>query len=123
MALKVGLLPCSGACNVGMMTTKATIRVIEEDPEIGFVCALGLPLGIERIIRNAQANDRFIALNGCPMKCATRVLKGVGIGVDREVLVLKTFCPEKTKDFEDETGMDRLMETVLGHVRELKEAK
>ncbi|MEW5866504.1 MAG: hypothetical protein AB1774_06540 [Bacillota bacterium] len=37
---KIGVLPCSGACNVGMMTTRAVVEVASERPDVGFVCAL-----------------------------------------------------------------------------------
>jgi len=106
---KIGILPCSGACNVGMMTTKAVVRMCKSREDVDFVCALGLPLGIEGIISNARGFDRTISLNGCEIRCASRSLEAPGIRVDREFIVTRDFGIKKNKDFSsEEEGLDRI---------------
>ena len=118
---KVGVLPCSGACNVGMMTAKTTVDMCEEFENVGFVCALGLPLGIPSIIANGKKLDRNIAVNGCEMRCATKSLEAAALPVDREVVLTGDFHLKKTKSFKDEEGLDRVKERVRALVQELSE--
>ncbi len=58
--MKIGILPFQGACNVGMMTNKVALRFVDNET-VNMVCPLGLPLGIEHIIKMATANDKHIA--------------------------------------------------------------
>ncbi|NLI16234.1 MAG: hypothetical protein GX409_08130, partial [candidate division Zixibacteria bacterium] len=76
---KIGILPCGGACNVGMLTIKATIAMVKENEAVKYVCPLGLPLGIQSIIAKAKQSDKFIAINGCEMECASKALQAVSI--------------------------------------------
>lgn len=62
---KVGLLPCFGACNIDMITTKSVINVLNKKENTDFVCVLGLLLGIEGIIENGKSSDSYIAVNVC----------------------------------------------------------
>lgn len=113
----IGILPCSGACNVGIMTTKATVKACETHENVNFVCALGLPLGIPGIIENAKKSNVYLALNGCEIKCATKALESVGIKPDDEIVVLEKCDMKKNKNFSDETGLDVLMEEVENFIQ------
>jgi len=117
---KIGILPCSGACNVGMMTTKVVVRMCKSREDVGFICALGLPLGIEGIIGNARKFDRNISLNGCEIRCASRSLEAAGIQVDREFIVTRDFGIKKNKDLSEEEGMDRINAQLEKTVDELQ---
>lgn len=110
---KIGVLPCSGACNVGMLTTKATVNAIKRDPDIGFVCALGLPLGIDGIISQARQNESFVALNGCPVKCSTKALSIAKIPAREEIVVSEEYGITKNKNFDDETCLEDLTARLL----------
>ena len=59
--------------------------MIEKNPDIQFVCALGLPLGIPGIINTAMQSNVHIALNGCEVRCAIKALGSASIPVDDEV--------------------------------------
>jgi uncharacterized metal-binding protein len=65
-------MPCSGDCNVGQISAKAVVEAIQRRPDqIGFVCALGLPLRIPGIVKKAHENyNRHVAVNGCSVACA-----------------------------------------------------
>lgn len=115
----VGILPCSGACNVGQMTAKAVIAMTERHKNINFVCALGLPLGIPGIIANGKKADHFIALNGCDVRCSSKALASAEIPVDREVVVTHDLGIAKNKKFRDEEGLDKLLAKTEEFVREL----
>ncbi len=109
--MKVGILPCQGACNVGMMTNKVALHFVD-NKTVNMVCPLGLPLGIENIIKMAAANDKHIALNGCSVKCSSKSLEAAGFNEYEELALTEDFKIEKNKNFHDETNMDKIKEEV-----------
>ncbi|MFZ5975970.1 MAG: putative zinc-binding protein [Bacillota bacterium] len=111
--MKIGILPCQGACNVGAMTNKAALKLVDNET-INMVCPLGLPLGIQNIVDMAASNDKHIALNGCPIKCASKSLAAAGFPVYEEITVTD-FDVQKNKNFNDETNLDKI-ETRLKEV-------
>ncbi len=111
----IGVMPCSGACNVGQMSTKAVVAAIQRRPgEIGFVCALGLPLHIPGIVKKAHENyAHHIAVNGCGVSCATKALQSVDIEPDVSLLGTEASCIEKNGDLTDESGLPAMVDSVL----------
>jgi uncharacterized metal-binding protein len=103
----IGVLPCSGCCNVGMMTTRCVIDMIDVHDNINFVCALGLPLGIPNIINNARKSEYHIALNGCEIECSTKALKSAGIEADTVIVVTKDLKIKKNKELRSQEGQKR----------------
>lgn len=115
----IGLLPCSGACNVGMLTTKCVTQLAQKYDNINFVCALGLPLGIEGIVNNAKKSEFYIAVNGCKVACASKALKSVNIEPDKEVIVTEDIGIQKNKNYSDENGFDALSDKVESLINEV----
>lgn len=113
----IGLLPCSGACNVGMITTRAVVELAEKYDNINFVCSLGIPLNIEGIVNNARKSEYYIALNGCKVRCASKALESINISPDQEIVVTKDMNIQKNKYFNDNTGLDAL-ENKVGEIIE-----
>ncbi|MDD3122327.1 MAG: putative zinc-binding protein [Candidatus Izemoplasmatales bacterium] len=109
--MKIGILPCQGTSNTGVMTTKAAMHFVGKD-DVGMVCPLGLPLGIEGIIKQALSNDAHIALNGCPIKCASKALQSIGVTDFDEMTLTSDFNIQKNKDFSDETGLFEVIEAL-----------
>lgn len=118
---EIGILPCSGACNVGSLSNKAVVNTLEEKENTGFVCALGLPLGIEGIIENGKSSDGYIALNGCGVRCASKALKSADIPVNEEIVISDDYEIEKNKDFRSEEKLDKIIKDVKRLVDKLKE--
>lgn len=116
----VGLLPCSGACNVGMLTTKIVVEAASRDPDVNFVCALGLPLGIPGIIENAKKSEKYAALNGCEIRCASKSLERVGIPYQAELVLTRDLKLKKSKNLKDEKGFEELLERVSGIIESLR---
>jgi len=114
----IGVMPCSGACNVGQMSGKAVVEAIQRRPgEVGFVCALGLPLQIPGIVKKAHENyDRHIAVNGCNVACATKALQSVGVEPEVSLLVTDESRLEKNGGLTDENGLPALIDSVLAAV-------
>lgn len=109
--MKIGVLPCQGACNVGMMTNKVALQFVDNE-NINMVCPLGLPLGIKSMIDKAAANDKHIAINGCPLKCASKAYDAAGIRDYEEVTITQEFDIQKNKNYNDETNMEQVKERV-----------
>jgi uncharacterized metal-binding protein len=86
------------------MTGKVAVKVVDNE-KVNMVCALGLPLGIENIVKMARVNDKFIALNGCPVKCASKTLDHIGYEDYRELVFTTSFGIQKNKNFSDETNL------------------
>jgi uncharacterized metal-binding protein len=120
----IGVMPCSGACNVGQMSTKAVVEAIQQRPgEISFVCALGLPLQIPGIVKKAHENyTAHVAVNGCKVACATKALQSVGLEPETSLLVTDAICCEKNGDLTDETRLPDLVESVLAAVDAVRTA-
>jgi len=104
-----GILPCQGASNTGVMSSKATIHFAKKK-EASFVCPLGLPLGVEGIINNCKKNDKHIAINGCGVRCASKALESAGVKDYIEFDLTKDFGIKKSKDYDDENGLSELIE-------------
>lgn len=105
--MKLGILPCQGACNVGQMTNRAALKFVDND-KVNMVCSLGLPLGIKNVMDMAALNEKYIALNGCPLKCASKALESAGIKNYEEVTLTTDFEIQKNKNFSDDTKIDEV---------------
>ncbi|MFO8132664.1 MAG: putative zinc-binding protein [Thermoplasmatota archaeon] len=117
---KIGILPCSGACNVGMLSTKTVVQTLDERENTDFVCALGLPLGIEGIIHQGKSSDGYIALNGCPVKCASKALKSADIPVDKEIVITERYGIKKNKNLNSEEKLEDIIAEVKRMVDEMQ---
>jgi uncharacterized metal-binding protein len=107
---RIGILPCSGACNVGMLSTQAVVEILGERENTDFVCALGLPLGIESIVKNGKSSDGYIALNGCPVRCATKALESADIPISEEVVITEKFNMTKNKNLKSTEKIGQILD-------------
>ncbi len=104
-----------------MLSTKAVINTLEDKNDTDFVCALGLPLGIEGIIKNGKESDDYIAVNGCKVKCASKALSSADIDFDEEVVITEDFDMDKSGDLRSEENLDRIVSRLKSLVDELRE--
>jgi uncharacterized metal-binding protein len=107
----IGILPCQGTSNTGVMTTKAAMHFAKKQ-EASMVCPLGLPLGIEGIIKSCKSNDGHIALNGCGVKCASKALDSIGVTNYTELELVSDFGIKKNKNYDEETGLDDVIKAL-----------
>ncbi len=108
----IGLLPCSGACNVGMLTTRTTVDMANQYDNINFVCSLGIPIGIKGIVDTAKKSDYYIALNGCKVGCSTKALESIEIEPNYEVIVTEDLDIKKNKNYSDNSRLDKLNDKI-----------
>lgn len=94
----VAIFPCAGASNVGQLSNKVAIEL--EKQNIGnLMCTAGIGARAPGLMKSAEASDRIIAIDGCPVNCASKTLELAGFKVDRQI-VISEFGIKKTKEKE-----------------------
>jgi uncharacterized metal-binding protein len=94
----VAIFPCVGASNVGQLSNKIAIEL--EKQNIGnLMCIAGIGARAAGLMKSAEASDRIIAIDGCPVNCASKTLELAGFKVDRQI-VISEFGIKKTREKE-----------------------
>lgn len=95
---------CDGASSVGQIGNEVARILTKKYPELVRMCCLaavaaGSPVHI-KIFKSARA---VLAINGCPLKCASNVLRKQGIEPTYEVTISELGVPKaSTLDFDPE---------------------
>ncbi|HOW15485.1 putative zinc-binding protein [Methanosarcina sp.] len=92
----VALFPCTGAANVGQISNKIAIA-LEEQGIGNLMCTVGIGARAPGLMKSAEASDRIITIDGCPVNCATKTLELAGFKVDRQI-VISELGVKKTRD-------------------------
>lgn len=92
----VAIFPCVGAANVGQLSNKIAIEL--EKQGIGnLMCTAGIGARAPGLMKSAEASDRIIAIDGCPVNCASKTLEMAGFEVDKHI-VISDLGIKKTKE-------------------------
>lgn len=92
----VAIFPCVGASNVGQLSNKIAVEL--EKKNIGtLMCTVGIGARAPGLIKSAEASDRIIVIDGCPVNCASKTLENAGFKIDR-LIVISELGIKKTKD-------------------------
>jgi uncharacterized metal-binding protein len=95
-AANVAIFPCVGASNVGQLSNKIAIELDKKG--IGnLMCTVGIGARAPGLMKSAEASDRIIAIDGCPVNCARKTLELAGFKVDNHIIISE-FGIKKTKD-------------------------
>ncbi len=95
-AANVAIFPCVGASNVGQLSNKIAIELDKKG--IGnLMCSVGIGARAPGLMKSAEASDRIIAIDGCPVNCASKTLELAGFKVDNHIIISE-FGIKKTKD-------------------------
>ncbi|KKG12566.1 putative zinc-binding protein [Methanosarcina sp. 2.H.A.1B.4] len=92
----VAIFPCAGAANVGQLSNKIAVE-LDKQGLGNLMCTVGIGARAPGIMKSAEASDRIIAINGCPVNCATKTMELAGFKVDRTI-VISELGIKKTKD-------------------------
>lgn len=94
----IAIFPCVGASNVGQLSNKIAIEL--DKKEIGSLMrTAGIGARASGIMKSAEASDRIIAIDGCPVNCASKTLELAGFKVDSHIIISE-FGIKKTKEKE-----------------------
>ena len=98
--MNIGIFPCQGRCNVSMMT-KTMAEFFVDDEIIRVLPHLNLPS------ENESCNkEMYIAINGCPAKCASKEFDTARIKPHEEIVITKDFDPKNNKKYEELLDID-----------------
>ena len=108
----VAIFPCVGASNVGQLSNKVAIEL--EKQNIGsMMCTAGIGARAPGLIKSAEASDRIIAIDGCPVNCAYKTLELAGFSVDQHIVISELGIKKnKDKDLKDNEISETLEKTL-----------
>lgn len=92
------LLACSGGSNVGQLSNRAAVELTQE----GFgkmFCLAGIGGGISGFVQSAKDAPTIVAIDGCPIGCAKKILANNGIE-NAKYLLLTELGIEKDKNLD-----------------------
>jgi uncharacterized metal-binding protein len=78
---------CSGiGSNVGQLANAAACRLTQEGYD-GGSCLAGVGGGIEKLVGMGKAADERVVIDGCPVRCAKKIMDDKGLAIDRYVMI------------------------------------
>ena len=98
MCQQAGVLvfPCSGGADVGELSDRVG-RKIAQCGQAKMFCLAGIGAHIPGIIESAKAAKKIVAIDGCPVSCAKKILEHAGFSVIAYNLKEMGFEKGKTK--------------------------
>ena len=108
----VAIFPCAGAANVGQLSNKIAVE-LDKQGLGNMMCTVGIGARAPGLMKSAEASDRIITINGCPVNCATKTMELAGFKVDREILISDLGVKKtKDKDLKDEEVAEVLAKVI-----------
>ena len=95
---QVLLFPCSGGSNVGQIANAAAVR-LTRDGCGRMYCLAGLGGHVSGIVESTRSAPLRVAIDGCPVRCATATLRRFGMEPEVSVIVTELGIG-KNKDFD-----------------------
>jgi uncharacterized metal-binding protein len=109
----VAIFPCVGASNVGQLSNKVAIE-LEKQSLGNLMCTVGIGARALGLMKSAEASDRIIAIDGCPVNCASKTLELAGFKVDHHVVIselgIKKNRDKSLKDNEISEALEKTFE-------------
>jgi len=108
----VAIFPCVGASNVGQLSNRIAIELDKQG--IGkLMCTVGIGARAPGLMKSAESSDRIIAIDGCPVNCASKTLELAGFKVDRHIIISELGIKKnKDKDLKDNEISEALKKTL-----------
>lgn len=80
------VFPCSGGSDVGELADRAA-RQLDQDGTAKMYCLAGIGGRVSGIVKTTEAAGLRLAIDGCPVGCASKTLEQAGVGPFRHVCV------------------------------------
>jgi uncharacterized metal-binding protein len=90
------IFPCAGASNTGQISNSAAVQLAQEGYGI-LACTAGVPVRAPSTMKKVEEAEAIVAIDGCPVGCAKKLLEGQGVSVDCHIVVTELGI-EKTGD-------------------------
>jgi uncharacterized metal-binding protein len=108
----IAIFPCVGGSNVGQLSNKIAIE-LEKKGFGNLMCTAGIGARASGIMKSAEASDKIIAIDGCPVNCAVKTLELAGFKVDSHIIISELGIKKnKDKDFKDNEVSEALEKTL-----------
>jgi len=79
-AEEIVLLPCAGGSNCGQITNRVAVKLDKEG--VGRIyCLAGIGAHVDGMVESARGAKRIVALDGCHVACAKKVIEHAGLTV------------------------------------------
>ena len=108
-----------GMSNVGTLTGLAGLEAVRRagPGKAGIFCLGGLPTGAEIVLAKARAVRRIIAVDGCPLNCARKIVEQAGFTPARAINLvqdcgLKKGPPQEYSDEDLETAVQAILDAI-----------
>ena len=73
------------------------------------MCTVGIGARAPGLMKSAEASDRIIVIDGCPVNCASKTLELAGFKADRQIVISELGIEKsKGKDLKDKDVVDTL---------------
>ncbi len=107
----VFVFPCSGGSDVGELSDRVARKIVKSGKSRMF-CLAGLGAKIEGMIETAKTAKKMVAIDGCQMLCAKKVLEQAGF--EPISFNLKTMGFEKGKTTVDDATIEKAFSMITG---------
>lgn len=97
------IFTCSGAASVGKIGHEVGVLLTNAGQNARLCCTTAVAAGSEMHLDIGKRARRVIVIDGCPMKCATKVIEKAGIKIDHSFTVTDFgIAKQPTPDMSDE---------------------
>ena len=108
----IAIFPCVGSSNVGQLSNKIAIEL--EKKGLGNpMCTSGIGGRVSGIMKSAEASDKIIVIDDCPLNCASKTLELAGFKVDSHIIISELGIKKnKDKDLKENEVSEALEKTL-----------
>jgi len=80
------IFSCAGSSNVGQLANHAAVKLTQDG--LGrYFCLAGIGGHVPGMIESTKAGKMLVAIDGCPVACAKKILEHTGFNIDEYVQV------------------------------------
>lgn len=108
-------LTCSGGSNVGQISNKAAVELAKEGRGRLF-CLAGIGAHLDTMILSAKER-KLVAIDGCPVQCATKILDHAGLEVALSVVVTELGIEKSPRLEVEAADCEKVMEKIKEYLR------
>lgn len=110
------ILACDGAASVGQVGHAVAVKLTKEKDRARMCCITAIAAESKPHVQIAKDARRLIVINGCQNRCATKVLKRIGLEPSYEVVIAEEGVAKiSTLDF-DEADVERIAEKIASEI-------
>ncbi|MFC2004757.1 putative zinc-binding protein [Chloroflexota bacterium] len=101
------ILPCSGNSNCGHITNRVAVS-LDVLGTGSIYCLAGIGAHIDGMVESARGAKRILALDGCSVACARKVIEHAGLKVTDWICVTELGVEKKHSFFIEEEDIERI---------------